>query len=241
MMNKREITYIAVAVLSSLTLVLSISDNKQLIHDNKALKNELDAFKINYERSAEAMYYLTNEQQIRLNNYEKQIEALQKDIQEKTEQLEQKDEELRGITNEMKELKNRASTVSVAPYSFTAAEIDLLNRLVEAEAGGESIQGRIAVANVILNRIKSDKYPNTLREVIYQKNQFEVVNIGTINTKIPSEGTKEAVRRALNGEVVVPEGTVIFWAKYLDKSHAIWDHCKIVTTVGIHHFSKGWE
>lgn len=165
------------------------------------------------------------------------IDSLNVDIAKLNERLQSISDELEIKEKEVEDYKSGKLNV----WGFDDKDVDLLNRLVESEAGGESMEGRIAVANVVLNRIKSDKYPNTLHDVIYQKNQFEVVKIGTINTKIPSEGTKEAVRRALQGESTVPEGTVIFWAKYVPSSHPIWRHCDVVKTIGIHNFATSWD
>lgn len=241
-MLKKDILTVAVAVSSVVALLLSAQEIKEQEHENRILKNQLDSYMINYERSSEDIYYTIEDYKHRLQEAEEQAEHLQIELEEAQEQIQENEKNVKGLNAEIERLKKQASTVSVAPSStFTASEINLLQRLVEAEAGGESITGRIAVANVVLNRIKSDDYPNTLTEVIYQRNQFEVVNIGTIYTKVPSDGTIEAVNRALAGEQVVPEGTVIFWAKYLDKSHAIWSHNDIVATIGIHHFSKGWK
>lgn len=223
-------------------MVSDYYEHKKLQYDYKVVKNELDAFKINYERSAEEIYYTIQDQKHRIKSMTEEIETLIETIETKDNTIEKLTSEIEGLTSEVEKLEKEAKTVAVSPsYYFNDSEIDLLYRLVEAEAGGESIQGRIAVANVVLNRIKSDNYPDTIHDVIYQRNQFEVVNIGTIDTKIPSEETIDAVNRALAGEKVVPDSVVMFWATYLDKSHAIWRHADIVTTIGVHHFSNGWR
>lgn len=165
------------------------------------------------------------------------IRELNKNVADLNDQLQSLSEELDTAKQEIEDYKSGKLNV----WGFSDSEIDLLNRLVEAEAGGESIEGRIAVANVVLNRIKSNKFPNNLYDVIYQKNQFEVVAVGTIDTKIPSEGTKEAVQRALMGEEVIPEGTVFFWAKYVNPNHAIWKHCEVVASIGVHNFATEWK
>lgn len=146
------------------------------------------------------------------------------------------------LENEVERLRKRIDDGKlIYQYNLSEADISLLERLVEAEAGSEPYMGKIAVANVVFNRIDSPKYPNTLKEVIYQENQFEVVKIGTIDTKIPSEETKKAVKEALQGRTTVPKDTVIFWASYLNKSHPIWTSCVITKTIGGHHFSNSWE
>ena len=113
--------------------------------------------------------------------------------------------------------------------------------MVECEAGAESIEGKIAVVNVVLNRIKADEFPNSISGVIYQKNQFEPVISGAIDIKTPSEESKEAVKRAFLGERVVDEGILYFWASWLDGSNPLWNHVEIVETLGVHHFGRSWN
>lgn len=64
---------------------------------------------------------------------------------------------------------------------FTDEDFDLLARLVNAEAGGEPIEAQVGVAAVVINRVKSSIFPNTIREVIYAPNQFGPVRNGWIN------------------------------------------------------------
>ena len=88
--------------------------------------------------------------------------------------------------------------------TLTEAEFQVLCRIVEAEAGGEDINGRILVANVILNRVQSEAFPNTVEGVVFQKHngrfQFSPIYDGRYNRVKISEETVEAVERALAGE-----------------------------------------
>lgn len=83
-------------------------------------------------------------------------------------------------------------------------EYQALQRIVEAEAGNQDEIGRILVANVVLNRVKSDIYPDSILENIFRHSgdtyQFEPVKNGTYYTVTVSEKTKECVDRALAGE-----------------------------------------
>ena len=87
-------------------------------------------------------------------------------------------------------------------YSYTREEIFWLARIIEAESAGEPMQGRIAVGNVVLNRVASPLYPNTIYGVIFDRNygvQFQPVANGMIyNT--PGAGSVIAAKRALGGE-----------------------------------------
>lgn len=81
-----------------------------------------------------------------------------------------------------------------------STEYQVLLNLVQAEAGGCDPVGKILVANVVLNRVKSEKFPNSITGVVYEKSQFTPAMNGTINRVEVSESTKECVARALNGE-----------------------------------------
>ncbi len=89
-------------------------------------------------------------------------------------------------------------------YEVSEEDYDALLRLVEAEASGEDIKGKLLVANVVLNRVKSGAFPDTIKEVIYQRQngraQFSPVATGKIDRVAVSEETVEAVERALCGE-----------------------------------------
>lgn len=63
---------------------------------------------------------------------------------------------------------------------LTNEEIDLMARVVMSEAGGLSMEGKQAVAETIINRVNSDKFPSTVSEVVYQKNQYSTANNGSV-------------------------------------------------------------
>ncbi len=102
-------------------------------------------------------------------------------------------------------------------YSITEEERDILTRIVEAEAGGEDEKGKLLVANVVLNRVNNEQFPDSVTEVILQKNakgntQFSPVKSGRIWRVKVSEETISAVERALYGEDV-SEGALYFAAR----------------------------
>lgn len=107
-------------------------------------------------------------------------------------------------------------TREVLPYNMTEEEYEMLLRIVEAEAGGEDTEGKILVANVVLNRVESNKFPDTVEEVIFQRNgkvtQFSPVADGRYYTVEVSEDTVEAVNRALAGEDL-SQGALFFAAR----------------------------
>ncbi|HIU46600.1 MAG TPA: spore cortex-lytic enzyme [Candidatus Fimadaptatus faecigallinarum] len=89
-----------------------------------------------------------------------------------------------------------SSTSSSGGYS--SSDVTLLARLVYAEARGEPYKGQVAVAAVVLNRVRSSEFPNTIAGVIYQKNAFSCVSDGQINLT-PNAESKRAAQDALGG------------------------------------------
>lgn len=91
-----------------------------------------------------------------------------------------------------------------------------LLRIVEAEAGGEDETGKLLVANVVLNRVEDPAFPDTVTDVIFQKEngvcQFSPISDGRFYKVTVSEGTVKAVERALAGEDV-SQGALYFVAR----------------------------
>jgi len=81
----------------------------------------------------------------------------------------------------------------------TTEELDILHRIVWAESRGEDLQGQILVANVVLNRLNSPQFPDTIQEVVFQTNQFEPVRSGAFDRATPTEKQIQAVAYALSG------------------------------------------
>ena len=91
-----------------------------------------------------------------------------------------------------------SSGSSASSGSNTNGNLYLLARLVDGEARGEPYKGQVAVAAVVLNRVKSSKFPNSVSGVIYQSGAFSVVSDGQINLT-PDETAIKAARDAMNG------------------------------------------
>ncbi len=119
--------------------------------------------------------------------------AVQKQI-EKEELLRQQAEENK------REMEEQEKAAARAAMGCSEEDYNTLLRIVQAEAGVCDEKGKILVANVILNRVKSAKFPNTIRGVVYQANQFSPVSNGSINRVHVTEETIECVDRALAGE-----------------------------------------
>lgn len=128
--------------------------------------------------------------------------------------------------------------------SVTNDDIDALMKIVEAEAGCEKREGKLLVANVIINRVKNGKFPNSVKKVVYQKEQnitqFSPVANGRINTVKVSEETKDVVYAALRGEDN-SNGALYFMArKYSKPENVQWfdTHLTYVLKSGGHEFYR---
>ena len=94
--------------------------------------------------------------------------------------------------------------VAGSSFSLEEQEYQVLLKIVEAEAGGEDTTGKMLVANVIMNRVRSGIFPSTVTEVVYQKQdgyaQFSPTVDGRIDQVSVSQDTVDAVTRVMNGE-----------------------------------------
>ncbi|HZH62562.1 MAG TPA: cell wall hydrolase [Metabacillus sp.] len=100
--------------------------------------------------------------------------------------------------NEEEKVNSPMTLIEKKDNSLTVSneEKNLLARLVHAEAKGEPYVGKVAVATVVLNRVEHKQFPDTIEEVIYEKNAFEPVLNGSINEPADKEAIK-AVQEAL--------------------------------------------
>lgn len=129
----------------------------------------------------------------------------------------------------------KSSKVYAKGNSSTTSDIQLMARAINGEARGEPYEGQVAVGAVILNRVKSSKFPNTIAGVIYQSGAFTAVSDGQINVPI-EEGSSvlKAAQDAMNGWD--PTGGAIY---YFNPSTAtnkwIWSR-PLIKTIGKHRF-----
>ena len=108
------------------------------------------------------------------------------------------------ITSTVKQPRHSVATTStvnkLAPRStnYTSSDVNLLARLITAEAGGTSYNDQVSVGAVVLNRVKSNLFPNSIHAVIYQNSQFTPITNGSINKTAQTSAIK-AAHAALSG------------------------------------------
>ncbi|HHW17625.1 MAG TPA: spore cortex-lytic protein [Firmicutes bacterium] len=122
-----------------------------------------------------------------------------------------------------------------APQSWWD-EVNLISRLIMGEATGEPFAGQVGVGAVVLNRVRSPEFPNTVPGVIYEPDAFESVSNGLIWSRSPSPTEMRAAQLALNGWDPT-YGALFFWNPAKPVSPWMWTR-QIITQIGRHVFAR---
>lgn len=153
-----------------------------------------------------------------INSTQNGIEQYAADIREAEERAlayEKKLEEQENQLENLKEILAREQaisngTVNIGRFTYheisdlarSSSDLEILAAIIECEAGGEPYEGQLAVGSVVMNRVKSNRFPNTILEVIHQKNQFSPVRSGRfalVLTRGAKEQCRNAAQEVLNG------------------------------------------
>lgn len=117
--------------------------------------------------------------------------------------------------------------------SISESDFNLLARIISAESRGEPYVGQVAVGAVVLNRVESSSFPDTIAGVVYQPGAFTAITDGQINESV-SESAKRAAREALNG--YDPSGGALYYFNP-DKTSNKWMRTRpVITRIGAHLF-----
>ena len=127
------------------------------------------------------------------------------------------------------------SSNSSSSSSNNSNNLNLLARLVYGEARGEPYTGQVAVAAVVLNRVRNSSFPNTIAGVIYQSGAFDVVADGQINLT-PNSTAIKAAQDALNGWDPT-YGAIYYFNPKTATNKWIWSR-PMTVTIGNHRFCK---
>ena len=192
----------------------------------KTQKEELERAKAELQEQQESVASKISQVKSSISEYESQISDAEKRAWEFEERLRQQEESLESLErkkrqeeeNEKRAKQNNITSntsgipLGSPPATVTSASsVQLLAAIIECEAGGESYEGKIAVGNVVMNRVASNRYPGTIPEVLYQRSQFTPVTSGRF-VLVLSRGANGACTQAaqdvLNGKRAV--GTDIY-------------------------------
>ena len=119
--------------------------------------------------------------------------------------------------------------------SSNSSNVNLLARVIYGEARGEPYTGQVAVGAVVMNRVKSSSFPNTISGVVYQNGAFDAVKDGQVNLT-PNDTAKKAAQDALNGWDP-SYGAIYYFNPSTATNKWIWSR-PVVKTIGKHRFCK---
>lgn len=120
-----------------------------------------------------------------------------------------------------KEVADKSRSIVVRTKEVDFDDLYLLARLVESEAGNESYETKMMIASVVMNRVADSRFPNSIKEVIYQKGQFEVtarkVNGVLMIDREPSLDSLRVANDILNKGSILPSNVLVFYQKSVDE------------------------
>ena len=128
-----------------------------------------------------------------------------------------------------------SSNSSSSSSSSNSSNVNLLARLIYGEARGEPYTGQVAVGAVVMNRVKSSSFPNTIPGVIYQSGAFDAVSDGQINLS-PNSTAIKAAQDAINGWDP-SYGAIYYFNPSTATNKWIWSR-PMTVTIGRHRFCK---
>lgn len=196
-------------------LQVQIQEDETYMVDERA---SLDALKLQaIDRENEALEKVA-EAASNLSGYADEIAKKEKELLDYEREIEEKEYDIAKLQAEVK--KNQALSAEAASagfqdlsgIQFSAGDLDLMAAIIECEAGGESYTGKVAVGNVVMNRVASPKFPNTVLEVIYQNKQFSPVGSGrfaVVLARGANASCYQAAQDAMNG--AAPVGQRLFF------------------------------
>lgn len=162
-----------------------------------------------------------------LDDIESQLSANLKEM-ERVRMVEQKEQEIEMLikkemikrnkveldeTDVVKVLEEEVNATPTHSHGYTSQEIEVLHRITEAEATGASIEAKKNVASVIINRVRSDRFPDTIEGVVFQKSQFSPIYDGRFYSVDITNETIQAVDSVLNNSVT---NNALFFCNYKD-------------------------
>lgn len=128
-----------------------------------------------------------------------------------------------------------SSGSSSSSSSNNTSNVNLLARVIYGESRGEPYAGQVAVGAVVMNRVKSSSFPNTIAGVVYQSGAFDAVKDGQINLS-PDSTAQKAAQDALNGWDP-SYGAIYYFNPATATNKWIWSR-PVTVTIGKHRFCK---
>lgn len=200
MLRKPSIRAVEGLVLIALTILLTALAVRQSAEKEyqEKYQEQISTYESDTEQLRAELVEVKNDRDVSADAYEAGIEDLSSQLESATE---------------------NSGSVTLS-YSFTRAEVDLLARLCQAEAGPENYESQRYILHVVLNRVASEEFPDTVEEVIYQNNgsvwQFSVAPNGMIDTEATDEVVWNIKSELLYQEVSIPSSVLYFHSERID-------------------------
>ena len=189
---KKIILWIFIIIILVMGIVYSLSVAKNKDNTIQDLKNQL--------------YDMTEKFNL-LNDEKKSLENKVSELEDSLEEQKKKSETVTSRSSgSSRTSKNTTSN------STSWSDLELLARIINAEAGGCTDEHQLLVGNVVLNRVADSRFPDSIYEVIYQKGQYSPTWNGAIN-KTPTQQAYKNAQRLLDGERFCPSN-VVFQANF---------------------------
>lgn len=200
---------------SYIELQEDIRKKEQSLVDERAA---LDVLREEAQAKQDEVAGLVQETSANMADYEEQISAKEQELLEYEKQLEESENDIATLQAKLEEENKLTQQAALAGFTdlsnitFAAGDIDLLAAIIECEAGGESYTGKVAVGNVVMNRVKSSVFPNTVLEVIYQNKQFSPVGSGRFAIVLARGANAECYQAAQDAMAgAAPVGNCLFF------------------------------
>lgn len=145
------------------------------------------------EHSVKMQYYLE-----KVNTASQELAQIDAEVKQKQQEMDEQEDDIEQIKREIELSKISAAGAKrdISEIVFDANDRYLLANLIYCEAGGEPYEGQVAVGAVVINRVRSSVFPDTVTSVIYQKRQFAPVNDGHLALALAQNRATESCYRA---------------------------------------------
>lgn len=208
----------------------NVSDGKSIEEEEAFLALDMDNNQ--FTNNISDIFSVEQETEEVINDNEEEIPKPMKEPLDSS-----NERQLRTASYEPEESKDQLVNISAKDY-------EALTRIVEAEATGQNLTGKILIVNVVMNRVKSSKFPNNIYDVVHQNSnghvQFSPISDGRYYSVTVTDSTKKAVESAFNGDDY-SNGALYFAARSsASKSAMSWfdSHLTKVYEYGGHEFFK---
>ncbi|EOS75438.1 MAG: cell wall hydrolase [Lachnospiraceae bacterium] len=165
-------------------------------------KQELDELKVSVEAEQSRVAGLVSQTSGKISSYQNEIQATEAEMREYEKQLQEQKNSIAELQKELEEerrlsqLASQSAWRDISEISFADGDRYLLANLIYCEAGNQPYEGQIAVGAVVMNRVMSSVFPDTVVGVIYQNKQFSPVASGRLALALAENHATEACYRA---------------------------------------------